>query len=513
MEAPAPRRSAIGWPPLHPLLFAAYGVLYLYAANLDEVLLIDAAAPLTRSLLGAGAALLVFGLLFRSARRGAIVASALVVAFFGFGPVAAALAAAGVEASDAMQLAGWTLLVVAAIVYAARAGASLGRATAGLDILAVVLVVFAAAAVVPHEVTRMGHEPIARVQAAGVPAQTGRPRDIYFLVFDRYGSADAIERRFGITDNDLYDWLAAQGFQVPADSRGSYRATDFSLASTLNMRYLDELTERVGPVSNDRTPAQDMLRQHEVGRFLKDMGYRYYHIGSWFDPTRENELADAVLTLGLTSEFDAVLGDTTITPAVARLTGATTTEPTFLDRHREGTLHAFRQVRRVATAPGPKFVFAHMLLPHDPYVFRADGSLVTEAEANAEEPGLYKGHLEFANTKIKEVVRDLLSGPEETRPIVIIEADEGPLACRSVDCVDTTPEYFQIRSGVLAALYTPGIDARLPDRFSLVNTFRFVFSEYFGADLPMLPDRIVTWPDNEHLYDFRDVTELVDGPG
>jgi hypothetical protein len=155
-----------------------------------------------------------------------------------------------------------------------------------------------------------------------------------------------------------------------------------------------------------------------------------------------------------------------------------------------------------------------MLLPHDPYVFRADGSLVTEAEANAEEePGLYKGHLEFANTKIKEVVRDLLSGPEETRPIVIIEADEGPLACRSVDCVDTTPEYFQIRSGVLAALYTPGIDARLPDRFSLVNTFRFVFSEYFGADLPMLPDRIVTWPDNEHLYDFRDVTELVDGPG
>ena len=32
-------------------------------------------------------------------------------------------------------------------------------------------------------------------------------RDIYFLVFDRYGSADAIERRFDITDNDLYGYI------------------------------------------------------------------------------------------------------------------------------------------------------------------------------------------------------------------------------------------------------------------------------------------------------------------
>jgi hypothetical protein len=39
-----------------------------------------------------------------------------------------------------------------------------------------------------------------------------------------------------------------------------------------------------------------------------------------------------------------------------------------------------------------------------------------------------------------------------------------------------------------------------------------VFREYFGADLPNLPDRSFTWPDNDHIYDFRDVTELVNGP-
>jgi hypothetical protein len=93
---------------------------------------------------------------------------------------------------------------------------------------------------------------------------------------------------------------------------------------------------------------------------------------------------------------------------------------------------------------------------------------------------------------------------------VIVQADEGPLACRSVDCVGETAEYFKIRSGVLNAMYLPGIEARLPERFTSVNTFRFVFREYFGADLPPLPDRVFTWPDNDHLYDFRDVTDLVD---
>ena len=39
--------------PLHPLLLAVYAVLFLYAENLEEVLLVDAAAPLSRSVVAA----------------------------------------------------------------------------------------------------------------------------------------------------------------------------------------------------------------------------------------------------------------------------------------------------------------------------------------------------------------------------------------------------------------------------------------------------------------------------
>jgi hypothetical protein len=365
--------------------------------------------------------------------------------------------------------------------------------------------------IVPHEVQRATRgSALAPTAVATTGAVQGDRRDIWFLVFDRYGSADAIERRFGIADNDLYDWLRERGFQVPAQSHANYRATDFSLAATLNMQFLDTLTEEIGRTSGDRTPAQAMIADHAVGRFLRAQGYRYHHLGSWFEATRTNEIADENLTLGVTSEFESVLDDTTIVPAVKRVLGVTSAEPTFRDRVREGTLYQLRQLDRLTTAPGPKFVFAHMLVPHDPYVFAADGSVVTaEQEKSTDERDLYAAHLAYANAQIKALVGRLLAVPEERRPIVIIAGDEGPLACQNVDCVGTSAEYFRIRLGNLMALHLPGTDVTLPETFTSVNIFRTVFREYFGADLPPLPDRSFTWPDNDSIYDFRDITDLL----
>ena len=276
----------------------------------------------------------------------------------------------------------WGVVVVVTFILAARASARLPQATAGLNVFAIVLVVIAAATILPYEIARARREPVAHAAPVVTGSDAAPGRDIYFLVFDRYGSADAIERRFDITGNDLYGWLEERGFHVPSSSHANYRATDFSLAATLNMQLLDNLTREVGRDSDDRTAAQDMIREHEVGRFLKSQGYRYYQIGSWYGPSRSIEIADENLVYGVASEFESVLNDLTITPAIDRVRGVVSPEPTFRDRHREGTLFAFRQLRRVATAPGPKFVFAHILLPHDPYVFKADGSPLSEEEAD-----------------------------------------------------------------------------------------------------------------------------------
>jgi hypothetical protein len=513
---------------VHPVLFAAYAVLFLYSVNLDEVLPVDAELPLARYLLAALALTGLLAIPFRSVRRGAVVASAAIVAFAAFGHVAPVLADRGLD--DRGQFLVWGLVVAAAVAYAIRARVSLPRVTAGLNALAVVLVVAVVASIVPYEMGRAGRAnvaPAASVQAATASASGRRP-DIYFLIFDRYGSADALQTRFGIT-SDLYDWLRGQGFHVPADSHANYRATDFSLAATLNMQFLDDLTARIGRDSGDRTPARAMIQDHAVGQFLKAQGYRYYQLGSWYGPTHSIAIADENIAFGQTSEFESVLRDTTMLPALDRVLGNSKAEDAprtaiaddeapppdqaFRDRVVDGTLFELRQLPRIATAPGPKFVFGHILLPHDPYVFRADGSVISESESQAtDEAELYQGQLEFANSQIRQIVGNLLSGREEDRPVVIIEGDEGPLACRNTDCPSMAPDYLRLRLGNLVAMYLPGVDVDVPDTFTSVNTFRLVFSEYFGAALPLLPDHSFTWPDNDHAYDFRDVTSLIGGP-
>ena len=378
--------AIVGRVPVHPLLFAAFAVLFLYAANLHEVLPVDAALPLARNVAGTAIVLAVLSVVFRSVARGAIVATAIVVAYVAFGHVASL--ATGSVLDDRAQLVAWGLVVVAAVVYAIRARASLPRVTTGLNVVAGLLVISSLVTILPYELGRAGRGSsglVSEVQAA--VSSTGRQRDIYFLIFDRYGSADAIQQRFGIT-SDLYDWLRGQGFHVPASSHANYRATDFSLAATLNMRFLDDLTRDVGRDTGDRTPARALIQDHEVGRFLQARGYRYYQLGSWFGPTHHVEIADENIALGETSEFESVLNETTIAPAVERVFGgssgsASAQQQSFRDRVSEGTLLELRQLRRVSTAPGPKFVFAHILLPHDPYVFHADGSIIPEAESRA----------------------------------------------------------------------------------------------------------------------------------
>jgi hypothetical protein len=251
-----------------------------------------------------------------------------------------------------------------------------------------------------------------------------------------------------------------------------------------------------------------MLHGHRVGREFQALGYRYVHMGSWFGPTESNPAADENITFGVEEEFESVLRDTTILPAIERLGGGEEAALTFLDRHREITLFQLRQLARQASVPGPKFVFAHILLPHDPYVFREDGSVIPEEEALAtDEAELYAGHLAFLNGRIKDLVATLTAGDDDADPIIILQGDEGPLACRSVDCVRDDDRYFAIRLGNLNAMFLPGVDAVVPADISSVNTFRFLFGTVFGLDVELLPDRSFTWPDNDHIYDFRDITD------
>ena len=70
---------------------------------------------------------------------------------------------------------------------------------------------------------------------------------------------------------------------------------------------------------------------------------------------------------------------------------------------------------------------------------------------------------------------------------------------------------LQEKLRILNAYYLPGVGEPVPSDISPVNSLRLVLREYFGADLALLADRSYVFIDEEHLYDFVEVTDRVDG--
>ena len=130
--------------------------------------------------------------------------------------------------------------------------------TLALDAIAGALVVLTLVQVVPITLDRTAE---ASAPLPDRPAANPDDPDIYFLIFDRYGSEESIKHLTGV-DNDLPAFLESRGFTVAHDAHSNYGRTAMSIASTFDLDYLDDLIARVGTRSTDFAPLNEMLQDH-----------------------------------------------------------------------------------------------------------------------------------------------------------------------------------------------------------------------------------------------------------
>jgi hypothetical protein len=509
--------------PLHPLLLPAYAVLGLYAHNIQLVRLAELWEPLFWAIAGGALLLAAAAIVMRDIERGALLASALALAYFGYGHVVELLGEER-DVAPALLVGGW-LLLIGGVALFSRRSRRVGDVNRGLNVATGVLLAFALATIVPFNLHPPAQAGNSAAQPSGLIAPRKTQRDIWYFVFDRYGSASALKAGFSVTDNDLPAWLADRGFQVAPHAHANYVRTTLSLASVLNLDYLDQVVARQGPDSGDYGPLNEMLQQHLVGRFLREQGYRYVHLGAWFNPTRTIAIADENLEHDTTTEFEAVMYDTTAMPLIASLVAPPEAMPPHDQKHVDAARFQFRMLPRIMREAGPKLVTAHILLPHDPFVFDEHGNYVSDDEQKSttvEER--FRAQLEYTNSRIKEIVGQLLAVPADRQPIIIIQADEGPYPARykadqqAFDWSTATSAELETKYGILDTFYLPpddGVPADAPEPYptmSSVNTFRLVLDRYFGLDLPFLPDRSFTSRSPDRPYDLAEITDRLPSP-
>jgi len=516
-ETPRPGRFA----GVHPLLFGAYAVLFLWSQNLGETNPRQVLLPLIAVVAGAAVVTIVLGLVLRDRRRGALVASAFLVTLLMYGHAAHILGA--VHVPTLVQRVAWVGLIVVALVAAVRlSDRSILALDTALDRIAALLVLVTLVLILPWQSRAFATRASLPQLPVAATETTAETRDVYWLIFDRYGSDRALSLRYGV-DNDLPEWLEGRGFTVLPDSHANYIRTVLSLSTTLQMAHLDALAAAQGAESEDLTAVDERLQDPLVARQFKALGYRYDHIGGAWDPTRADDGADANFNVSTwPTDFLDALFDASAVAGLERVLDRGEAP----DRKRQFTYSTYGldAIEDLRDAPGPKFVMAHVLLPHPPLVFKADGSFLTEKDAHGlTGQQVYEGQLAFTNTRIREIVDGLLALPEAQRPIIIIQADEGPWPLSYGTGRNTSPDWaatapdkeLEEKYGIINAWYVPGGTAGLGlyPSMSAINTFPVLFSRYFGIDYPLLADRSYSSRDWAHPYDLTDITHrLQTGP-
>jgi hypothetical protein len=508
--------------PLYPFLAAAFPVVYLYAQNVQEAIpLSDVLVPLGVALGIALLAFLILGALTRSWETAALLTTLLAALFFTYG---IAWQWFGVTLWHGhWVLAGVSvLLAVIGIWWFRRLAAWAPRLTVPLNaiggaLLAVNLFVIGA--------FFLNVRPTVAISGPGLsmspaPAAGQRLPDIYWIILDRYGSGNVIDKYYDYDNSPFLDALRARGFFIAEHATANYLKTALSMDSSRNMQYLDFAKLHAGAKSeHDWGPLYNgLLGPFQVQHYLASAGYHFIYMGTYWYATHTNAVAEInyVYHNGRSEFLDVLMGSTALS-ALPDLGADASTD--FRKYMWNLSQYEWDSLKRASELGGPKFVHAHFALPHPPYVFHADGSFVSaKEEHDRPEKVDYVDQLRFTNSQVLDWLDGLLAVPPDQRPIVIIQADEGPFPPKyardelAFDWTTATPEELEHKFGILSAFYVPGKtpqEAGLYDSITPVNQFRAIFHAYFGLDLPMLPDRNWIFTDPLHIYDEIDVTEKV----
>ncbi len=514
-------------PVLHPFLLAINPVLFLFAHNLDQVRVEMIPGPIVVLTVIALLLWSSLSLVLKDRKRAGLVVSLFFLLFFSYGVCylelevfTSALVGDGPIMTPTYLLGAWTAVFALGTYAFMNTRRSLDNLTMVANVMTGCLVLLSAIRIGAYQLGSMSARRsimiTPTIETSPVRDAAGPLPDIYYIILDGYARADILADLYDYDNTEFVDYLTAKGFYVAHESRSNYCQTLLSLASSLNLTYLDELAQQVGAEYWGGWPAADMIANSAVLDFLRSYGYEIVAFASGY-PGTEIRSADKYLAhRWYPNEFQVSLMNMTPLPLVAnRLYD-------MHEWHRERILYTFEHLPDASEAPGPTFVFAHIITPHPPFVFGpggeriepglqfvfADGShLIGERGiARDEYVAQYRGQLVFVNSQVQATVDEILS--KSQRPtVVVLQGDHGPGSMLDWNKPENTS--FEERLSVLNAYYLPsGGETHLYPGITSVNTFRLIFNHYFGTDLELFDDKSY-FSTADRPYAFTDVTDAL----
>ena len=213
----------------------------------------------------------------------------------------------------------------------------------------------------------------------------------------------------------------------------------FFFFSSSRLLLRDTLLSSNDVLEDPRLSLTRMIHSNTIAAFLQTQGYQIVAFDSGYRPT-ELVHADHYFSVPrhAVNPLEGLLMETSALPAVQALTGKLGM-PTYFpgyQSHRNLVRYLLDAIPRVADLPEPKFVFAHVVIPHPPFVFTPDGEQVSQdfrfsfMDGDAylgtkdEYRDGYRDQLVYLNKRLEGLILSILENSPQP-PIIILQGDHG----------------------------------------------------------------------------------------
>jgi hypothetical protein len=330
-------------------------------------------------------------------------------------------------------------------------------------------------------------------------ADSAKP-DIYLLVFDEYTNNTALRELWGFDNSRIANWLRASAFYVADSGKANYDFTPYSIASLLNMNYIEGPRATNGAHPLFMLQGVSSMSNNQVFEIVKKEGYAIRFFAP-FNNTIETyngvkEFNDfPYIQLYHTTLFYRVKRDILWNFPMwnkyfSRSAQEEEEQPAYgnMERRARDVFSTIKQIESTANSNSdrpPRFVYGHLMITHEPHLFDTAGR-VKPAHAilsGKEQFDSYISQVNFANKIIEELVTYLLQN-NKRNTIILLMGDHG------FRHLEKEKERYHFPN--FQAVYFPNNNYKnLYQTISPVNTFRVVFNNYFGQQFPLLKDSTV----------------------
>lgn len=468
---------------LYVIIFSVYPIISLFASNIYEANKLQIIRPIIISVLLWET---IYNFLFRmkDRNRAGNLTVFMLILFYGYGHFYNYVIVQFQIEQEGVRNTHFVLLLIFLLLYIGAVKLTKVRSLSGENLLfiGIVLMVIPTYQIGHYYFYDLTTDLNQQVEEQLIVSEDTELPDIYLIILDEYTRSDKLETR-GFDNSEFVEFLMSQGFFVPECSISNYKRTLLSMSSLLNMDYLWNALPNGGRNDSNLNTLHYGIRNNRVRNALESIGYKSISFETgyfWLDWNEEVDIymerERDLMFSNYFFPFEYQLIETTLVKAgidLGFLSFLSKTEYKVMD-HYLLTQYVLEKLPEVATLPGPKFVYAHILLPHGPRVFQLDGSL------SPRQPGWdgYLNSVKFINSEVELIVKEIIE-KSKSPPLILITGDHGSEYIDSKDA----------RYATFSAYYLPNQEQDvLPPTISLVNSFRLIFDLYFESDFALLPD-------------------------